>query len=567
MEQIYRKNNFESKILKNITIEREGYDPIFLKDQSNKYIWVTCRYCGEPNKVRKSKYYISGNSNAHIECRKKELSEIDCSWTRDDVKEKIKKTYLKQHGVDHNSKIKLVVKKRKETFLKKYGVDNPSKFQEVKSKKKNTMLKKYGVEFPLQSPEILSKSQETLKENYNTNVPAKSEVITNKMQETSLKKYGFPNPMENNNIKEKSKIGFQDYVKEDPDGRFSLLNSLRDEKNPIWADLKKISLNKIAEKNNIEYKKLRSCFYDNSDLYEKFKKIYCFPKIQTQKEIANLIESLGSGLNVVLNDRKVLNGTEIDIYIPEKKIGIEYNGCFWHSEAWLDKKEAQYKHHNKTKICEENGIKLIHIFETEWENNKDLILLYIKNALGLNSRKFYARKCQVNNNRCPEFFDGNHLQKRKNGVEVYFNLEYNGEIVASMTASKHHERNNRENNFIILSRFCSLVDCNVVGGASKLFKQFTEWAKEKGYKKIISWSDSAISNGDIYNILGFQLEKENKSDFRWWDTNINEMVTKQSRRHIGKAKPVDWKRDEWYAHHGLYRIWNCGRKTWVYSLE
>ena len=37
--------------------------------------------------------------------------------------------------------------------------------------------------------------------------------------------------------------------------------------------------------------------------------------------------------NIILHDRNILNGKEIDIFIPKLKIGVEYNGLYWHSEA------------------------------------------------------------------------------------------------------------------------------------------------------------------------------------------------------------------------------------------
>ena len=52
---------------------------------------------------------------------------------------------------------------------------------------------------------------------------------------------------------------------------------------------------------------------------------------------------------------------EIDIYIPELNLGIEYNGTYWHSSK---KKEKDY-HQRKYNICKQNCIDLIHIFEFE----------------------------------------------------------------------------------------------------------------------------------------------------------------------------------------------------------
>jgi Zn finger protein HypA/HybF involved in hydrogenase expression len=51
------------------------------------------------------------------------------------------------------------------------------------------------------------------------------------------------------------------------------------------------------------------------------------------------------------------NGMELDIYIPSKKLAIEYDGEAWHK---ADKLEREIK---KYKVCQENGIKLLRLKE------------------------------------------------------------------------------------------------------------------------------------------------------------------------------------------------------------
>lgn len=58
----------------------------------------------------------------------------------------------------------------------------------------------------------------------------------------------------------------------------------------------------------------------------------------------------------ISGDRKVLDGKELDIYIPSKKIGIEYDGDPWHKDRKLD--------FIKEKLCKEKNIKLIRIRES-----------------------------------------------------------------------------------------------------------------------------------------------------------------------------------------------------------
>lgn len=64
---------------------------------------------------------------------------------------------------------------------------------------------------------------------------------------------------------------------------------------------------------------------------------------------------------IIQHDRNVLNGQELDFYIPSKKLAIEFNGNYWHSDL---KKEKKY-HFNKSKLADSKGIRLIHIWEYE----------------------------------------------------------------------------------------------------------------------------------------------------------------------------------------------------------
>lgn len=89
-------------------------------------------------------------------------------------------------------------------------------------------------------------------------------------------------------------------------------------------------------------------------------------------DIANYISSFYNG-TCIRNDRSVLNGKELDLYYPEKKIAIEFNGDYWHSDVH---KQNDY-HYNKFKACYDLGITLVSIFEFYFTLSKDAILSYI----------------------------------------------------------------------------------------------------------------------------------------------------------------------------------------------
>ena len=75
---------------------------------------------------------------------------------------------------------------------------------------------------------------------------------------------------------------------------------------------------------------------------------------------------------ILFNDRTILKGKEIDIFIPDLKLGIEYNGLYWHSEK---QGKGKWYHYDKMMECNKKGIKLIQIFEDEYLNNKYNLVL------------------------------------------------------------------------------------------------------------------------------------------------------------------------------------------------
>ena len=92
-------------------------------------------------------------------------------------------------------------------------------------------------------------------------------------------------------------------------------------------------------------------------------------KSEIENELFNFISEFYTG-KILTNTRVLLeSGKELDIYLSDIKLAIEFDGLYWHSDKFLDKNY----HLRKTKECEEKGIHLIHIFEDEWINKKDIV--------------------------------------------------------------------------------------------------------------------------------------------------------------------------------------------------
>jgi ribosomal protein L37AE/L43A len=284
-------------------------------------------------------------------------------------------------------------------------------------------------------------------------------------------------------------------------------------------------------------------------------------------EILNYIKSIYKG-PIIESSRNIIENNEIDIYLPELNIGIEYNGLYWHSEK---NNVGRTYHINKTNKCANKNIRLIQIFADEWYNKKDIVKNKIKHILKLNNNtKIYARKCiikPVSTQDKNEFLEKHHIQG-KDRSRIKIGLYYNDELVALTTFSpprialgaKHNNKNEWE-----LSRYVS--SCNVVGGLSKLIKYFI---KTNSPTLLYSYSDNRWTdpNNNVYLTIGFTKIKSSSPGY-WYTKdftsrihryNLRKQKLKQMGLDISNKKEHEIARDI-----GYYRIWDCG--TTRYELK
>lgn len=203
---------------------------------------------------------------------------------------------------------------------------------------------------------------------------------------------------------------------------------------------------------------------------------------------------------------------EYDIFIPEKKIAIEFNGFYWHSYPI---KKPNY-HYEKRKLAELCGIRLITVWETEWISRKKQVRALLKRALHVDTTSsIYARHCTVRvkyrmTEKIKKFYEKNHIQGSvNNGITIC--LYHNKKLVSCMTFCNIRSVRGRpgEKNEYELIRFASRN--SVVGGASKLLKNF-----EREFKPnyLITYCDLDYFTGSTYDHLGFKKQgKENYTYF------------------------------------------------------
>ena len=218
-----------------------------------------------------------------------------------------------------------------------------------------------------------------------------------------------------------------------------------------------------------------------------------------------------------------LDGKEIDIYSPSLKLGIEYNGNYWHSELY---KSPNY-HQEKSLLAKEKGIQLVHIWEYEWINKQEILEYLIKSKLGIFEKKIPARKCiikELQNKEYQDFCNKNHLQGEC-GAKVKLGLFYQDELIQIMSFGVPRFTNKYEWEII---RECSKLGYIILGGKERLWKYFV---KNYNPKDCISYCDFSKFTGNSYLKLGFKKISLNLPGFVWWDKESNQIFQRSPWKH------------------------------------
>ncbi len=283
--------------------------------------------------------------------------------------------------------------------------------------------------------------------------------------------------------------------------------------------------------------------------------------ISGHAEVIEYVKTLICEDFIDINNRKILNGKELDVYVESFKFGIEYNGVYYHSYNFG--KEENY-HYNKSEICDNLGISLLHVYEDQWIHKKDIIKSMISNKLHKN-KKIYARNTTIKKltpKEAKEFFDNCHLAGHTN-ASIYYGLVHNDIIVCAMSFSK--PRFDKKYQWEII-RFSNLLFTSVIGGASKLFKQFV---KEYNPSSVMSYSSNDIGNGGLYSTLGFTYVSRLSQGYCYIDNNC----VRHSRHKFQKHKLVDFcnydiskTEKEMMMSGGYLLLYDAGNKKWEFVL-
>lgn len=276
-----------------------------------------------------------------------------------------------------------------------------------------------------------------------------------------------------------------------------------------------------------------------------------------EQEMGNFLTTLGVDLRK--NVRDVISDSEkcfeLDFFFPSKNVAVEYNGIYWHCEKF---KPKNY-HQEKSDKCREKGIRLIHIFSTEWKDKREICESIIKSALGIFEKRIYARKCKVvdlSPFEYNEFLEKNHIHGSVNS-SIRKGLVFENQIVQVIGLGfSRFEKDKLE-----LYRMASLLNTQVIGGFSKLLKSL-------GNVEIVSYVDLSLFTGKGYETLGFKVVQKTPPNYRYVNTRGKVLSRFQCQKHkLKKLLPnfnPSLSEVENMHNAGFYRIFDSGNLKTIY---
>jgi hypothetical protein len=367
--------------------------------------------------------------------------------------------------------------------------------KDTQEKRKQTCFGHYGVEHQLNSPEIKNKLKETIKK-HNNQDPFRLNRIQNKYKKTSLERYGFENAAQSKKIHGKSVINKRKNFFENVLTQKEFLNEF--EMLFTFEEYKGTA----KQKYKFKHKKCGCIF----NAWIKDGQIPKCPKCsppnnqsQYEIEIRKFLTEYTN--NIITNSKSIIQPYELDIYLPDYNLAIEFNGIYWHGES---QGKDQYYHIDKSKKCWEKKINLIHIFEDEWNNKSQILQSMILERINKSPWEINGRKCRikkVSNIDRDKFLEKHHIQgKVQSSCRQLHNygLFYNDYLVSLLVLEELKINNVYKYE---ICRFCNYIGTSINYGFNILLDYIIN---DLNNNNIVVHTDLRFDTGRIYKDYGFK---------------------------------------------------------------
>jgi very-short-patch-repair endonuclease len=372
----------------------------------------------------------------------------------------------------------------------------PKLNQQSSIKRSATNLDRYGHEHASQHPEIKQKTAVTCMAKYGVPAATLNPAVLEKVKITNQQRYGVRFVQQNSEIRAKTRAIFEQQTGDSPNSE-------------QWGEVA-----------------IKQWLQDNSIKFEQW-------------------------------NRQVISPRELDFWLPDHQVAIEFNGIWYHRHAALG--DRNY-HHTKWKMCHNQQIRLIQIWEHELLAKPEVIFDRLSHVLKLHhSRSVNARQCSIRPVEFDEakpFVDMLHLQGHVPSSHAW-GLTYHDQLVAlaSFVKSRYSKSAEWE-----LARYCVASGTNVRGGLGKLISHAQ---KQIGFSSLVSYSNLNWGLGEGYAKTGFVLDHISKPNY-WYFRGPKDVRSRVAfQKHKIQGQAAGSTESEIAANMGFERFFDAGNAVWI----
>ena len=256
--------------------------------------------------------------------------------------------------------------------------------------------------------------------------------------------------------------------------------------------------------------------FDNSIFYR--------PMSKHEEDVLSTIREFYDG-EVVINDRKILHGKELDFYMPDLNLAVEVNPIFTHNSNLYRNNHNGWRHDDRYHFekylnCKDQGVELIQLQQYDLEEDRfnRFTKNLLKSKLSDRGSRVYARDTvfkEIATSDAKNFMIENHRDGYAQASRK-FGLFLNEDLVAVATVSKDRSRFNRKGDFYEIVRLAFKSDVTVVGGLSKIVKNLFESIEDMS--SLVTFSDNDYGSGKSYESAGFTFISETGARLRYIST-------------------------------------------------
>jgi hypothetical protein len=458
-------------------------------------------------------------------------------------------TNLDRYGFEAASQHPEIKQKAALTCMAKFGVPAATLNPAVLEKAKQTNQLRYGSPYVQQNSEIRAKTRAIFEQHYGGSCPAKDPCVVKKTKETNMTNLGVPAGFLQPHAIDKNREHFRSQSHQSQVLSQSTLKPLFTKEEYVCGSPQQEYL--------FECNQCSNQFSSLVNSHVQLRCYNCFPKRETWGEVAIKQWLQDHSINFEQWNRKLISPRELDFWLPDHQVAIEFNGIWYHRHTALG--DRNY-HQTKWKMCHNHQIRLIQIWEHELLAKPEVIFDRLSHVLRLHQNKSVnARQCSIRPVEFDEakpFVDMLHLQGHVPSSHAW-GLIYQNQLVAlaNFVRSRYSKSAEWE-----LARYCVAQGANVRGGLGKLISHAH---KEIGFSSLVSYSNLNWGLGEGYAKTGFLLDRISKPNYWYFrgPKDVRSRVAFQKHKIQGQAPGST--ESEIAANMGFEKFYDAGNAVWI----